>query len=390
VRTLGVGIALALGTAVAAAAAGGSPLTPGGHESTDAWSVLFLAAAAIGFVLYLAALALLRSGRGSVIVVCALTVVIQTVPLAGPLLLSRDAYSYWAYGRIVLAHDGDPYVNAPAKFPRDPATRAVARGWRETTSVYGPAFTAASVAVAAVSGTSRVTAAFLFRALAAFAVMATAFLAACLAFRKAFAAAFVGWNPLLALHFAGGGHNDAWMIGALLGALVLTARRRNVAAGSAWIAAAAIKASALLLLPLALVRSRRGVVVGVLAAGAGLVIAATLSFGTAWLSGFGGLQTREAAFSIPSRLAQLGLGESTAFSLARAGLVVGMIWLAVEAARGRVRLALGACLVLVTSPWILPWYAIWPVGLAAAEEDGLAQVLAIALAMYVLPDRVPM
>src|SRR5205823_13174314 len=159
---------------------------------------------------------------------------------------------------------------------------------------------------------------------------------------------------------------------------------------TAWIAAAAIKAPALFLLPLALVRSWRGLAVGALATAAVVALAATVSFGTAWLSGLSGLQTRESAFSIPSRLAQLGLGENTAFAIARAGLVLGVIWLAVEAARGRVRLALGACLVLVTSPWILPWYAIWPVGLAAAEDDSLAQVLAIALAMYVLPDRVPM
>jgi hypothetical protein len=48
----------------------------------------------------------------------------------------------------------------------------------------------------------------------------------------AFAAAFVGWNPMLALDFAGGGHNDVWMIAFLLGALALASRRRPVLAGA--------------------------------------------------------------------------------------------------------------------------------------------------------------
>jgi hypothetical protein len=32
----------------------------------------------------------------------------------------------------------------------------------------------------------------------------------------------------------------------------------------------------------------------------------------------------------------------------------------------------------------------WPVGLAAAEDDGLAQILALGIAAYLLPDRVPL
>ena len=42
-----------------------------------------------------------------------------------------------------------------------------------------------------------------------------------------------------------------------------------------------------------------------------------------------------------------------------------------------------------TTPWLLPWYATWPVVLAAVEEDAVAQVLALGLAVYLLPDRVP-
>ena len=59
-----------------------------------------------------------------------------------------------------------------------------------------------------------------------------------------------------------------------------------------------------------------------------------------------------------------------------------------QARQGRPRLALGACLLVLTTPWLLPWYASWPVALAAVEEDGAAQVLALAVAAYLLTARV--
>ncbi len=133
---LGGGIAAALGCAVGAAYGVGSPLA-GGVEGTDTWSIVFLSAAAIAFVLYVTALLALRSHANALRRALALTVLIQLVPLTGPLLLSRDAYSYWAYGRIVWVHNDNPYDHAPARYPDDPATVAAAPAWRHTTSVYG-------------------------------------------------------------------------------------------------------------------------------------------------------------------------------------------------------------------------------------------------------------
>jgi alpha-1,6-mannosyltransferase len=375
--------------AVVAAHGRGSPLPAGAVERTDVWSVVFLTAAGAAFVLYLLALLLLRR-RDLLRLTCALALIVQLVPLAGPLLLSQDAYSYWAYGRIVTAHDGDPYTTAPARFPGDPATNAVAPGWRSATSVYGPAFTTASAGVADVAGRSREAASLLFRAAAALAVVAAALLAARLSRRKSFAVAFVGWNPLLALQFGGGGHNDALMIAGVLGASVLAERGRDAAAGSVWILAAAVKSPALALLPLRLVRARRGLWLGAAAAAGALSVAATVAFGSAWLSAFRLLGHREARFSLPARLAHLGVTHEVGLTIARVVLVAGSLWLAREAIRGRPRLALGACLLLLTSPWVLPWYAMWPVGLAAAEDDGLAQILALGIAAYLLPDRVPL
>ena len=65
-----------------------------------------------------------------------------------------------------------------------------------------------------------------------------------------------------------------------------------------------------------------------------------------------------------------------------------LVWTAWR--KGRARLALSAGLLLVASPWLVPWYAVWPVSLAAIEEDWVAKALALALSAYLLRDAVPL
>ena len=358
----------------------GSPVRVGGVEATDTWAVLFLALVGAASLFYVLALLLLRSRPAPLALVAAVAVAIQLTPLAGPLLLSRDVYSYWAYGRVVAKHDENPFVVPPIRFANDPATRAAA--WRRQTSVYGPAFTLATGAVAEAAHRSSELASFLFRLVAAVGGLAAAALAALIARRKAFALAFLGWNPLVALSFAGGGHNDAWMVVLLLAALALVARRRDVAGGAVWLLAGAVKAPALALLLLQ--RPRRGVWLGAAAAAVAVATASTAIFGGAWLSAGAQLSRREARFGLPARLEAIGLPGFAAHGLALAVLAAGAVYLA----RRRPSLSLGASLLVFTSPWVLPWYATWAVALAAVEEDVAAQVVAVGLALYLLPDRV--
>ena len=384
---LGVAAAVALAIAIAAASTRGSPVPVGGSEFGDVASIVFFVALTVGFAFYAAGLVALRRAGGRLATVCVIAAAIQLIPLGGPLLLSHDVYSYWAYARITSRHDSNPYVVAPARFPSDPATRAVAPSWRETTSVYGPAFTAFSIGVDQTTQSSE-TVALVFRIVAALATIAATLLAAYVARGKAFAAAFVGWNPMLAVSFAGGGHNDALMLVLMLGALALASRRRDVAAGGLWMLAAAVKAPALFLLPLQLVRSRRHFWAGCAVAGLAGSLAATLVFGSNSLT-IGRLGDNEARYAIPVRLEQLGVPDRAAHLIAATSLAVGAFWLLRQALHGRTRLTLGACLLVLTTPWLLPWYATWPVALAAVEEDAAAQMLALAVAAYLLPARVP-
>jgi hypothetical protein len=180
------------------------------------------------------------------------------------------------------------------------------------------------------------------------------------------------------------------MLVLVVAALALVARRRDAGGGALWVMAGAIKAPALALLLLQLLRSRRGFWVGTALAATTVTVIATAAFGTSWLTAIWLSNQREAGYGLPSRLEQLGITESVAHGAAYLALAVGGLWLARQAHQGRPRFALGAALLVLTSPWILPWYSTWPVVLAAAEEDLVAQFVALGLVAYLLPDRIPL
>jgi hypothetical protein len=388
VAVLGTGIVALVALATAAAAAPGSAVRAGAPELRDAPSTVFLGAAVCAFVLYVLGLVAVRRRPRGLLVVCAVAAAIQLVPLAGPLVLSRDVYAYWAYGRLAEDHGANPYRTPPARFVADPAERAMAAGWRRTDSVYGPVFTAASAGLAATTGRSAQESAVAYRSLAALGMLALVAVAALAAPVPAFAAAFVGWNPLLALSFAGGGHNDVWTAVFLLASLALAARRRRALAGGSWAVAAGLKWTPLVLLPLEVAaRRREGLRIAAwFAVAVALICAAAFAaFGTAWLGALLPFAHRRAAYAIPSRLADAGLPGW----LALVPLAAAVPWLVRSARQGRPKRALLTGLLLCASPWVLPWYAVWVVPLAAIEDDRAAWILALALSAYLLPDRVP-
>jgi hypothetical protein len=385
-------------TAFAFAYPSSSPLVPD-HEGNDStWAWLYLVAACAAFAAYLVGLYALTRGRFTrTRVVLLIAAAIQLAPLAGPVLLSTDVYTYWDYGRLAAVHGANPYEDEPSRYPADPAYSRMGAEWRDTTSVYGPGFTLASEAHAAVVGESPGAAAWLYKTLGAIAMLVLTVLAARLGARPAFAAAFVGWNPLLALHFAGGGHNDAWMMALLLAALALAAAGRRHWAGVAWAASIAVKWLPIVFLPLRALEARatrrRLGHLGFAVAATVIATAAFVRYGTAWLGAFGPLADNlrdQARYSIPNRLAQLGVPESAAATLVAVLFAAAYVWLLYQAWRGRARLALCAGLLLLATPWLVPWYAVWAVPLAAVEEDPPAQWLALGVSAYLLRDAVPL
>ncbi|MCC6224330.1 MAG: DUF2029 domain-containing protein [Thermoleophilia bacterium] len=397
VLLLGLATLLLTGAAVGAAAPASSAVSPD-HPGGAVWlSWLYLGLAAAAFACY--AGALLALGRVSARLghVLMVAIAIQAIPLAGPVLLSTDAYTYWARARVPAVHGGNPYVDAPSRYPGDPALERMGASWRDRPTGYGPAFTLVSEGHAAVAGESPATAAFLYRLLAAVALVALTGLAALIAGRSAFAAAFVGWNPLLALQFAGGGHNDAWVMVLVLGAVALAARGRPRAAGAAWAGAIGLKWFPAALLPLVVLESRgrgRGrAAVGFAAVALAVGGLATWRYGGEWLhalTSFSDQLGRTTSLAPASWLTAAGVPEAVAIAGLGALLSAVYAWLLREAWRGRARLGVCIGALLLTTSWLVPWYAVWIVPLAAIEEDRLARWLALGLSAYLLRGAVPL
>jgi len=272
---------------------------------------------------------------------------IQLVPLAAPLLLSTDAWTYWDFGRIATVHDANPYRSTPADFPQDPAFPYVGTAWHDTTTVYGPAFTLASEPLALAAGSSADAAAWIYKTLAALAVLGAAALAARLSPRPALALAFVGWNPLLAVHFAGGGHNDAWLAFLILAALAAATVGRRHLAGVCWALGTFIKWVPLVLLPLRAIEARatgRKVDhVGFAVAAVAVAVLATARYRFGWLDAFGSLArnaNHETSSALPHRFEQAGAPRWLAIALFGLAFALAYAWLVREAWRGRARLGL--------------------------------------------------
>ena len=358
-------------------------------------ALAFLVLLAVAFAAYVAGAWLTRRAPPRVAAVAAIACVMQVAPLAAPLLLSTDAWTYWDYGRIAVVHDANPYRQPPNHFPDDPAYPYVGVAWRGTTSVYGPAFTLASEPVARVAGTSADAAAWIYKSLAAVAMLAIAFLAARLSRRPALAWAVVGWNPVLAIHFAGGGHNDAWPFALVLAALAFALSGRRELAGAGWALAALVKWVPLVLLPLRLVEARARRLgfgyLGLVAAAAVVLALGTWRYGLAWADTLRPLTEhaeRETAFALPHRLTGLGVPHNVSIGLFAAAFALAYLWLLRGAWRGRARLGLAAGLLLLAIPYLAAWYVVWTLPLAAAEDDEPAILLGVALSAYLLSQSI--
>jgi hypothetical protein len=347
-------------------------------------------------------------------VVWGLILVLVAAFALAPVILSHDVYSYVDYARLGVRHGLDPYVYEPDSAPGDAAFAHVT--WIDAKSAYGPLFTLLTYPLAWLPVGVAVAA---LKAIAALSVLGIAALTARIAawrgtdpFR---AAAFVALNPLVLVHAVGGAHNDTLTMLLAMLAVAAILSGRELAGGTALVAAIATKLSAAVLAPFALVatatppptgrkpltrtgfrpvgRLLAGAVGAVLAVGVG----AYLAFGWDWLHGLGLAgenQSRTSHMSIPITVARLtGLGPEgvrLAAALLFAALV---IYLLIWTARGNdwIRAAAWATFaLLVATAWLLPWYLLWPLPLVAISRDRTLQLLTLLLTAYQLGARIPL
>lgn len=125
--------------------------------------------------------------------------------------------------------------------------------------------------------------------------------------------------------------------------------------------------------------------------------AAYLGFGWDWLSAFGLAgenQGRTSHMSVPITVARLtGLDPDGVRLVALVLFLTLFFQLLVHTWRGYdwVRAAAWtAAGLLLASSWLLPWYLVWLLPLAAIARDRPLQLLALALAAYQLGARIPL
>jgi hypothetical protein len=349
-----------------------------------------------GFLAYLGVLATAPK-LGRLIVWAAIALSVAGFAVA-PVLLSHDVYSYVDYARLGVQHGLDPYVHPPLAAPGDPAFAEVT--WTEATSAYGPLFTLATYPLAWLPVATAVA---ILKVVAALSVLGIALVVSRLAAARGVdplrAAAFVALNPLVLVHVVGGAHNDGLtMLLAMLGVAALL-DGRELPAGAALAAAVATKTSAAFLTPFALLGSaqRSRLLLGALGGAVAIGIAAYLAFGWDWLSGFGLAgenQDRTSYMSIPITTARLTGLDPDAVRLAAAILfAAAVVYLLAWTWRGGdwIRAAAWTALaLLLATAWLLPWYLIWVLPLAAISRDRPLQFLTLALTAYQLGARIPL
>ncbi|HST70622.1 MAG TPA: polyprenol phosphomannose-dependent alpha 1,6 mannosyltransferase MptB [Solirubrobacterales bacterium] len=350
----------------------------------------------LGFLAYLGVLATApRLGRR--IVWGTIVFFVAGFALA-PVLLSHDVYSYVDYARLGVQHGLDPYVHPPLAAPEDPAYAEVT--WTEATSAYGPLFTLATYPLAWLPVDAAVA---VLKTVAALSVLGLALVVSRLAARRGVdplrAAAFVALNPLVLVHVVGGAHNDGLTMLLAMLAVAAIVNGRELSAGAALVAAIATKVSATFLAPFALLGSKRRpqLLLGAFGGAIVIAIAAYLAFGWDWLNGFGLAgenQDRTSHMSIPITTARLTGLDPDAVRLAAAILFAATVtYLLARTWRGGDWIqaaAWTALALLLATAWLLPWYLIWLLPLAALSRDRPLQLLTLALTAYQLGARIPL
>jgi alpha-1,6-mannosyltransferase len=383
------------------------PLRFAGLSGHAASGPLFYAGLWLALLLYVAVLLRVRDlPAGAVLWTIA---GLHVLFLLAPPLLSQDVFSYIAYARLGVTHSLNPYTHAPVDITGDPVFGYA--GSVGAVSVYGPLFTLLTYPVAwmGLSG-----ALWTLKALAAACSLGIVGLvwkgARLLGRDPVLAAALVGLNPLVLVHVVGGAHNEALVVLLAVGGVVVgVAGRGSQVAGTALASVGAgIKASAGLVVPFLVLSDRgrwkRALVASVLVFVAMAVIGLAV-FGTHALDALSFLnsnQARSSRWSFPYKTAQLlgallpgdRLDYRTA-SRVLYGVAFGcaFLWLLWRTWRGAdpVRAAGWATFaILVASAWLVPWYVLWLLPLAAIAADRRLMAASIALSAWMLVIAVPL
>jgi hypothetical protein len=395
------------------AAVGHSPLIP---KSPQIAGWLQGIGERLGYRVFLIALIAYAAAYGGILLIAkrlsarwaiALTVALQLIVFAGPILISTDVFSYIAYARMGVVHGVNPYLHGPQAIVGDPIYHYVGQDWKKVATAYGPLYTLLSYPLAVLGVTGALWGMKLEALLAG---AGTLFLTwRCARLRgidPKLALVAVGVNPLWVIYALGGAHNDLIMTLFMMIAVALTltgerGSRREVWAGAAVVGATLVKATGIALLPFMLLARRRlAPLIGALVAALGCALVAYLAFGIHGVNIVSALN-RDAAFvstdSFPTEIAHL-FGKPGVFpvdhDLLKLGLILIVLHLMWRTWRGYDWVAASGWTLLaiaVTSTWLLAWYTLWSLPLAAVSRDRRLLVATLVVqALFIAHQTAPL
>jgi glycosyl transferase family 87 len=322
--------------------------------------------------------------------------------LLAPPLLSQDVFSYIAYARMGVEHGLDPYTHSPLDIPGDPVFAFA--GSKDAESVYGPIFTLLTYPLSPLGVSAALWILKAVAALSSLGIVALVWRTAERLGRDPLKpAVFVGLNPLLLVHDVGGAHNETLVVLLTTAGLAAFVASRPRAASALATAAAGLKASAGLVVPYLIAASRprwRDALLAAIAVGLGIAVLAVAGFGTNALDALGLLssnQDRTSRWSFPYKTAQL-LGAvlpgdrrdytdavRALYALTFAGVLAWTLWRTWRGADPILMAGWATFAILVASAWLVPWYILWLLPLAALAGDRRLTVATIALCAWMLP-----
>jgi hypothetical protein len=404
-------ILLAVAGIVVCATAGSGPLVPGSDRGFPMWEagplhllihfripynpadIAFSVVLVLMLGLYGVVLAAVRSLSMRTIagVVIALHVLLF---LSAPLQLN-DVFNYIGYARLGALHGVNPYSHGIATILHDPAFRF--SSWHHLRSPYGWLFSAVSYPLAWLPIP---VAYWVLKAvvvgLALTFVWLVARCARLLGRDPRYAVVLVALNPVYLVYAVGGFHNDFFMLVPTLAAIALLLSRRDRAAGAMVALAVAVKFTAVIALPFRLLGARPGkrrvqVLIGAVLAAIPVAVLTLLLFG-AHLPDLQDQSTLLTTFSIPNVVGLLigaGGGAPWLLRVANVLLVLAVAWLLRR--RGDWLTGAGwATVALVASlAWLMPWYVVWILPLAALADNVRLRRVAIALSVFLVLTFIP-
>jgi len=357
---------------------------------------------------------------------------VHLIFLLSPPLALTDIFNYINYGRMEVVHHLNPYTSIPIVEPHsDPSF--ILSNWHELYSPYGPLFTMLTFLVVPLGIAGSFWALKLILAVASLATIWLVWKCAKLLGRDPVSAiVLVGCNPVVLVWGLGGDHNDFLLLLCVMLGFYLLLRAHDqrmpsdtepanaaaqssekrgaverlrswllplsaleIAAGAAFVVGAGIKASGAVLIPVVLVsllrkpRALTQVVLGMALAAVIIAALSLLAFGLHIpdLSTQSKLVTNE---SVPNLIGlAIGVGGETEglnhlSKVVLAAALLGCCWMAWRRRESFTAAAWASVALLVTLSWVLPWYVLWVLPLAALSDSRRLRRVTLALGVYLI------